>query len=481
MLNKILSKLCVCMLLVGMVLGVVACGPKPGGNGDDDSWTTTGELVKDADGNVVFDNVQITLSTVVNGEDKGPFNRLVGKFNAQYRGKINVVVNNISQDSFEMTVSKQIANNSNAPDLIMSHQKGHQAFRNKKLIQPYDEIMEKSGITFDMKDYAAGLAKYTSLGSEYLYGVPIDAQSMVVYYNKKMLAKYSDKVPATREEFVALCEKVAKAENITPVAWSTSSMFFNQYVFPTAILQNGGTLYRTDDLKADWTSGDNKVAFENAIEVLHDMMVGDHKIAKYNDSTSNALSSFVNNKALFYFNVPWYNDSIKETYRKTNNIETVDMVDEYVGGASMAGWFAKDSANPAANKIYGDSHFFAISKTVTDITKKAAICEFVKWFTTNVEAGIEWATAGHTSVSKAIIDSDAYKSNAVVVNYLNKFYPNIDHFECIGNTPFYDDIAKQLDALFVSAMSARSSSEYAQLIADAQKRINDRVDFLNSD
>ena len=108
----------ICALLCGCVGLMAACG---GGrlSPTDHWWTTTGELVKDEDGNVVFDNVELKLTTVVNGQDKAVFDTLVAMFNLEYEGQIRVISTSVDASVFENTVSNQISNNSNAPDLVM--------------------------------------------------------------------------------------------------------------------------------------------------------------------------------------------------------------------------------------------------------------------------------------------------------------------------------------------------------------------------
>lgn len=100
-------------------LSLVACG---GGGGN--NWNTTGTLNKDKDGNVIFENVEIILATVVSGEDAVPFSQMIQQFNIQYRGKISVESRPTYQDQFDTKVQDQIANRNEAPDFIMSHQMG---------------------------------------------------------------------------------------------------------------------------------------------------------------------------------------------------------------------------------------------------------------------------------------------------------------------------------------------------------------------
>ena len=181
--------------LLGMIMcaSLAACG---GGDGfertytiDDPWWNTTGTLQKEGK-NVVFDDVYVDLVTVVTGADYTTFEKLVNRFNTEYKDKITVNITQMNDSNFETTVASNIVNNSNAPDLIMSHQKGQASLVENKLIQPFDEAMEKSGIEIKLEDYSSSLTQYSSHGYEgYLFSLPIDVRSQVAYYNKKLLNK----------------------------------------------------------------------------------------------------------------------------------------------------------------------------------------------------------------------------------------------------------------------------------------------------
>ena len=441
-------------------------------------WTTTGTLEKQ-DGEVVFEDVEIALTTAVCGEDLAPFNQLVAQFNAEHRGEINIVVTSLSQGTLESTVAQQIQNESNAPDLIMSHQKGHKSFAENHLIQPFDEAMEESGIEISMADYASGLASYTSLGYDgYLFGVPIDAQSMGVFYNKQLLNKYGGELPTNREELISLCGRVAAGENITPIAWSTSLEFFVDYIFPTAIVQNGGHFYDEETYYADWQSdAENLAAFKNGIASIREFVTSG--LARLSTPESSALQSFLSNQALFYFGMPWNLNSVLEAYGQQNGGINVEVVkSDYVGATSVANWFAMESGTEDGNKIFGDAHFFAISRTVPDITKKAAICEFVKWFTQTGSVGAAWGEAGHVSASTIVANDSAYTGSSLVSDYIGRFFPDINYFECAGNTPYYSEMFSRLRSLFSEAMNRTSAADDESLITSAQDGLNAEIDFI---
>ena len=465
----------VLLVVLAFTFILVACN----GN-NDDGPITTGELKKDENGNVIFEEVELKLTSVVTGIDRFVLSQLVARFNAEYRGKINVTVANIDESSFEDTVSKQITNNYGAPDIIMSHQKSHMSFMQSKLTQPFDEVMEKSGITIDLGKYSTGVAQYAKLGTDNLYGVPVDGQSMVVLYNKKLLAQYNDGVvPTTRAELIDVCKKAKTGGVETPIAWMTENQFFTSYLFPTAVIQNGGHLYG-DDLYADWYKDTaNRTAIKNAISSLRDMIQVEG-IAEHAMNESEAIESFYSGKSLFFFYVPWKLSDVVTNYCKGRDLTEEEVRADYFGGMSIAGLLALDSNNANANKVFGDSHFFAMSRTVTDITKKAAVCEFVKWFTQNTSVGAKWGEAGHFSACTDVNTSNEYNANEIVANYIKKFYPDINNFVCIGNTPYYSAISQNLASMWVRAVAKTDNSQDETISKKSQDDANVTIDFVNS-
>ena len=474
--------------LLGMIMcaSLAACG---GGGGfertytiDDPWWNTTGTLQKDGN-NVVFDDVYVDLVTVVTGPDYTTFEKLVNRFNTEYKDKITVNITQMNDSSFETTVASNIVNNSNAPDLIMSHQKGQASLVENKLIQPFDEAMEKSGIEIKLEDYSSSLTQYSSLGYEgYLFSLPIDVRSQVAYYNKKLLNKYGGELPETRSELIALCKSAASGEGngFIPIAIDTSfdSKYFSTYSFPTAIVQNGGHFY-DDTFRADWASdATNLKAFKDAVQSMKELTEAP-KLMDYGMSASAALGSFLSNKALFYISVPWELKEVISAYGKeNNNLTDAKVMEEYIGGTSLSGWFALDENAECADYVFGDAHCFSMSRTVTDINKKAAMLEFMKWYTQTVSVGTAWAEAGHMSASTIVVNDPAYIENAFVENFINKFYSDINKIECLGLTPYFNDTITGLAALFVSTQSTATEAATEAAIRDAQDSVNEVIDFI---
>lgn len=440
-------------------------------------WQTTGDITLEND-KPVFEEVEIDLATVVAGEDLAAFNTIVRQFNAEYKNQINISVASINQAEFETSVSQKIANNDNPPDLIMSHQKGHMSFVESKLLQPFDEAMEASNNVIDMSDYAAGLAEYSDLGYKgHTFSIPCDAQSNVVYYNKALLERYGD-VPTNRQELLDLCQKVKQGENITPIAWVTSGTdFFKQYTFRTAILQNGGTFYNSN-YEVDWYSNEtNRTAYKNAIKSIREMV--NLGYADLDVAEATVTNRFMNNQALFYVALPWNANSIFDSYSKANgNISVETVKTEKIGATSIANWFCMTDNDEDSDKIYGDSHFFALSKSCKKLEEKAAAVEFIRWFTQTASVGAQWANAGHITASNIIDTDEEYNADPFVSNFINMWYPSINSFHSAGNNPYYNLTFNAIDSMFVQLKGANGSTD-DNVIESSEEFVNDEISFFD--
>lgn len=477
--------------VIALTLAALTCGTvafAAGCNGDSSSTEPTGELQFDEQGNVIFENVNIKLATVVSGTDKAVFDQLVARFNNAYKGKIRIESDSTSQGIYETQVADRISHNSNAPDLLMSHGKYHKNFADNGLIRPFNNVMELSGIEIDLSKYSEGLMKYNNLGATdgSIYSIAADAQSTIVVYNKKQLEAIGyEKAPSNRVELLDACAKYKAQYNKTPIAWAdndNSTGNFQEYTFGTAILQNGGSIANAEG-KCDWhTNTTNRAAIQNAINAYRELYDNGYAVRNY--AKNNCISDFVKGNCLFYFLAPWELSGLIINYADQNKITEQQAIADYVGGASLGGWFAMgENANQEyANYIYGDSHCFAMSKTVRNITKQAAILEFINWFTTSGTVAAKWAEAGHITSCKLAADSVEYKANAYASNYFANFYPDINNFQ---NMPVVKDaktFVSNLVGLFVSTVavsSGYSTAKDEQAMKNRQNDINNSLDFFN--
>lgn len=443
-------------------------------------WTTTGELEKDAEGNIAYDEISIKLATVVAGDDMQPFNDIISGFNRKYSGKINVSVENINQDSFEKTVSDRVSQNQNAPDLIMSHQKGHKTFEQNHIIQPLDDIIKATGSDYSSADVVNNLGDTASLGHKgWTFNAPIDAQSEVVFYNKQLLAKYANgQLPRNRAELLSTCKaaKAGEGAGFQPIATATTnSDFFKWYVCRTALAQNGFNFFNEKDYTVDWASNaTNLAAFTKGVKSVNSLFFGNDAVSAYNLGETGALSLFTSNKALFFIACPWTADTMFSQYGKDNGGKTTsEVMETYVGGTSLAAMFNEDNLDENAYKIYGDSHAFAITNTVKDINKKAACLEIINYFTKEASVGVDWAKAGHISASHLIRNSSDYKNDSYVANYTENFYTDLNQFVCAGNTPYYSTTFDELDNVFSNCMKSNiTDAQVQQYLKRGEENVN---------
>lgn len=477
--------------VIALTLAALTCGTfafAAGCNSNPPSTETTGELKFDEQGKVIFEDVHIKLATVVAGSDKAVFDQLVARFNAAYEGKIYIESDSTSQGVYETQIANRISKNNNAPDLLMSHGKYHKNFADKGLIQPFNNVMELSGIEINFSDYSDGLMQYKNLGATdgSVYSIAADAQSTIVVYNKQLMESIGyTEAPSNRAELLEVCAAYKAKYNKTPIAWAdadNSTGNFQEYTLGTAILQNGGSIANAEG-RCDWYDNQtNRAAVQNAIEAYREFY--DSGYAARNYAKNNCISDFVNGNSLFYFLAPWELSGLVQSYANKNRISEQVAISDYVGGASLGGWFAMgDNADqPYANYVYGDSHCFAMSRTVTDITKQAAILEFIKWFTQTGTVAAKWAEAGHITSCKATTETQEYQTNAYATNFFANFYPDINNFQNMPIVKDAETFVTHLVGLFsstviVSSGYSKETDENAMKIR--QNNINNSLDFFN--
>ena len=483
-------------ILVGVLTAVSVLLAACGGNGDGGGgktqttidtpwWTTKGELSKNDDGSINFQNVELRLLTIVTGGDLTPLTDIVNTFNKANKGKINIEVEAVNETKYAEQVANRIQFNQFTPDILMTHTKLQKGLASKEYIQPLDEIIEATGYQIDWNDYSETFAKDSNLGyANANFIVPIDMQSEVVLYNKQMLEELNMAVPQTRDEFLAVCEAFKEANtgksNMNAVLMPTEKGHFHNYVYPTAYVQNGGVLYNEETYKAEWTAEQNLEAFRNANEsILSLQRAGYMKLGEEEES---AMLRFYENKGLFLFIPPWRITSsgqVLENYAKKNGIsitasDYMTKICERIGGMSLARIFAMDSNAASAEYVYVDSHSFSVSNTVKDITKKAACLEFIMWFTENAQVTAKWAEVGHNSCNTKVLNNPEYTESIYISSIAQNFY-DVNNIQTVGSNSYGEDLMSSLKGLSPHLLSQPNQLE--SLVKSAQDKYNGQIAF----
>ena len=76
-------------------------------------------------------------------------------------------------------------------------------------------------------------------------------------------------------------------------------------------------------------------------------------------------------------------------------------------------------------------------------------------------------------------ESEEYKTNEIVQDFLNELYPYPDSIECPGITPYYTDTLQQLTQLLSDALIQTNDAKDEDIIKSAQDSLNSIIDFIN--
>jgi multiple sugar transport system substrate-binding protein len=133
--------------------------------------------------------------------------------NASTSSGVQITVNTTDHNTFQNNISNYLQG---TPDSLATWFAGYrlQFFAAQGLLTPIDDVWDKIGGTFG--DATKSLSK--GLDGKY-YLVPIYNYPWVVFYNKSVFKAKGYQVPATWDDFIALCKKM-QADNLIPLAFA---------------------------------------------------------------------------------------------------------------------------------------------------------------------------------------------------------------------------------------------------------------------
>lgn len=146
-----------------------------------------------------------------------------------------------SQKSFNQMqqTAPMVLNSSNVPD-VMEYNKGDATtglLSKQGLLTDLTPEATKYGWDHLLSPNLQVTARYDTrgvMGSGHWYGIPDYAEYLMVYYNKKIFAKYHMTVPTTFAQFVADMQKFVKA-GVTPLANAGNDYVAMQYLYELAL------------------------------------------------------------------------------------------------------------------------------------------------------------------------------------------------------------------------------------------------------
>lgn len=334
---------------------------------------------------------EITWWDFLGGGDGVRMKSMIGEFNSTHPD-IQINATTLEWGTPFYTKVQTSAAVGEQPDVMTYHISRYPLGVQQGVLRPIsDEELAAAGLSKD--DYQAGLIDAASVDGQ-LYGVPFDVHSIVLYYNKDILAEAGllgdDGQPTGLtgiDNFNAALQKIADAGYL-PLSFSNSADSGTVFrIFYTLLNQQEGA----PALMADGSVDAGEQA-QTALQTMKDWI--DNGYARKNVDYGSSVALFTSGEAAFMINGVW---------------EVPTMVDLSAQG-NLFDWGA--IAIPVLfdhAATWADSHTFAIpasaSNPISD-EKVAAVMQVIAWMNQN---SIMWATAGHIPAYKPVTDSAEYQ------------------------------------------------------------------------
>ena len=177
--------------------------------------------------------------------------------------KVQITVNTTDHNTFQNNISNYLQG---TPDSLATWFAGYrlQFFAAQGLLAPIDDVWDKIGSNFN--DAAKSLSK--GLDGHY-YLVPIYNYPWVVFYNKSVFQAKGYQIPATWDDFVALCKKM-KSDGMIPLAFAEKDGWPALGTFDILNLRLNGYDYHIKLMKHEvpWTDPGVTAVFNQWRELL---------------------------------------------------------------------------------------------------------------------------------------------------------------------------------------------------------------------
>lgn len=358
---------------------------------------------RDADGNVIYENVQVNVWLSGNGQDAEIYQKIAEQFNKEYEGKIRVNATEALSDQGTFSLRSQ-----NTPEKSV----------NENTYYSVNDIYAMAGIELDYGDWYEGALK-DSIYNRAITSVPMFANVPYLVYNKALLQKYNGGVlPTNYTEFSALLKKAYEGENSTEFTSMHTNLewSFKEGPAHTAFVQNGAEYYSYSDgfYLNNWA--DNR---DNALTALKNT----YSLFSHNSSlhcgNSGGIAEPVNRviagTSLFGL-VTWIKDSDGVSRNVINNSSVI-------GAVPLSGLFT-DADTPEADRIPVNTFGLAFYKAQNcSDTQLAAAAVFVDYCSKHSYMFTEkgWAPVRKSAYDAEKMD-DFYKDLILSIGKPENFY-----------------------------------------------------------
>lgn len=367
-------------------------------------WEHSDTIRRDAEGNVIYDNIQVNVWLSGNGQDTEIYQKIADDFNKEYEGKIRVNATAALSDQGTFSLRSQ-----NTPEKSV----------NEGTYYSVNDIYAMAGIELSYGDWYEGALK-DSIYNGAMTSVPMFANVPYLVYNKALLQKYNNGVlPKNYTEFSELLKKAYAGENsaeftsmYTNLDWS-----FKEGAAHTAFLQNGAEYYSYSNGRFlnNWANNrDNALAaLKNTYDVfspngaLHGGNTGNTDFR-----VTDPLNRVVEGKSLFGM-VSWNKEPAGEVKK---NLSTVGIV-------PLSGLFTDADTSEAARipiNTFGLAFYKAQNCTDTQLAAAAVFADYCS------KHSYEFTQKGWAPIRKSAYDAEkmdpGYKDIILAMGKPENFY-----------------------------------------------------------
>ena len=410
--------------------------------------TFEGELERDENGKILFDNVEVNMWSIIGDPDLKIHKKLIEKFNDEYAGQIYInLVSQAHADYYPALETTWKNDFKSFPDLCFMHNEKTATYANKGYLYPLaDDTLNELGSRLDFSKVFENIDRVTKFNNV-RFAVPVDAHGFITNFRADIILKNglgfdgnTRAIPKSRAEYQnllrALKEKAAAgtllirsinrgedhAWKYATTDWAPSCYQSTDPDGYSALYANGGSMASADGKTITFQ---NNEGFKTYIKD----QVENYNRGYYTNGTNTEY--FPAGNVAMFNEGPWwasltygpsYNNDELTVVNETLHVTQED-VDKY-GTPYIPmhpdGWWALDESSPNAHKWYGNGHIMALTKHITDINVAAACVEFMNWYingqtqqkigTENKDASVlaYWASSGHMPAWKHVYNSEEY-------------------------------------------------------------------------
>ena len=484
--------------------------------------TFDGELERDEEGNIIFDNVNVTMWSIIGDPDLTIHKKLISQFNDEYAGRIYInLVSQAHADYYPALETTWKNDPDSFPDLCFMHNEKTATYANKGYLYALsDETLNELGCKLDFSKVYENIDRVTKYNGV-RFAVPVDAHGFVTNFRTDIILKNglgfdsnTRAIPKSRAEYQGLLKSLKdKAAAGTLLirdinrgnnhAWKTAGTDWAPSCYQStdpdglsALYANGGSM----------TSADGKtITFQNNqgfMTYIKDQVENYNKC--YFTNGTNTEYFPVGDVAMFNEGPWWASMTYGPSYNNSELLQlgngvTQDDIDNYGTPYTPMhpdGWWTLDESAPNAHKWYGNGHIMALTKHVKDIEVAAACVEFMNWYIngkttqkingTNQEASVlaYWASSGHMPAWKHVYNSEEYayyKSTNLTLQALGNPEDIIAMESHPYETTVFNAVANAVltvqDRMRAAAVGSVSLSIVDEIVKDVVDSAQDQLDM----